>query len=980
MGETSDPKGPAWTGQVAGLLRRVGVPVQGVRAGPEGVIVEVGDGQGGLAATVFMAPLDVDGRYYKATARHGFFYRTAGPEDAALLRLVDLAIAVLARLEDRIAAAMVAPQVRARAVPGAQALSLDRDFARRFPFASVDWAVGPDGRAEAQVLVRLTGRCNQDCPFCSAPILAIDPSDEDLYACLQAAAETYPGCLFTLTGGEPTLRQGWSELVREALATLGIGQVQVQTNAVVFARGRTSLPDADPRLLFFVSLHATDEHLYDLVTRSRGQFDRAIRGVRALLRAGHRVLLNAVVGSANAAHLPDLVRSVPTLFRGLPLPEVHVSVLMCPPHRARAEEWLIPYEDLVLHLRRAVAEARAAGVPMSPLVASTHASIPPCFLSPEERASMRNRPLVSPGETGYEDLSRPWVKARACRTCAADAHCLGVPAPYARRFGLQSLRPFQAGAREKVVPITALSLGDLDALVPEAVEQALLPDRGGVVLDLLPPEAVSPPDRAVSFSDLFSRMPEALRLLGAGVVRVRSRSGRPACLFPDVAAQALLPGAHADPSGPGAYAPACASCAARAGCGGVSPSYLARFGSGELKPFVLSGRGSPSWKDRARWLLVDHPDVRIPVTRLVLEEDLPDIPCTRPWTRLEYHDGGTYGPCCADYMNGRHFVPEGASPLDLWQSDLLRWYRSELLTRERPRGCRTSCPVLAGRLEPPARLVLRGGPKPVVENQLRMVEALLDRRLDADWMPTSLCVPVTSFCNYDCLMCECGQIGTLADQKPLAFWEGLARFLDAGAEVDANGGEPLASPVFRAWLRRIADEGGPPRVAVVTNGAFLTPRWVHSFPRLPFRSVTVSLNAATPETYLAVNRGLPWSRIRRNLDALLEARRTGRLLGEITYSMVILRANLREVRAFASLGLADRVGVRYLLPQFNRSNQSILVVPEAMREAAAALDDVACLLDQAGQPRWAEEARTHARILRDRLAAGLFEPIGNVDG
>ncbi len=950
------------------------MPVVAVREGPDGLAVEVGDGRGGVAATVVMAPLDPDGRYYKATSRHGFFYRTAGPEDADLLRLVDLVIAVLARLEHRLA------RGRGRGVAPAD-LDADRDFARRFAFASVDRAVGPDGRVEAQVLVRLTGRCNQGCPFCSAPVLAADPTDEDLRECLRAAAEAFPGCLFTLTGGEPTLRTGWAEYAREALQTPGIGQVQVQTNAVAFARGRAPLPDPDSRLLFFVSLHATDESIYDLMTSSRGQFARAVRGVRALLRAGHRVLLNAVVGSANAAHLPDLVGAVPGLFRGLPLPEVHVSVLMCPPHRPGAAEWLIPYEHLVPHLRRAVDVAGRLGVPMSPLVASTHASIPPCFLSPDERASMRNRPLVSTGETGYEDPSRPWVKARACRDCAADAHCLGVPAPYARRFGLGGLRPFFDEGRERVVPVTARTLGDLDALVPEAVDRALDPGRGGVVLDLLPPESVAPPDGPASFTDLFHAMPEALRALGAGVVRVRSRAGRPACVFADVAAQALLPGGHPDPAGPGEYSPDCASCAARPGCGGVSASYLRRFGSRELKPFSLApGREGVSWQDRARWLLIGQAEARIPLGRLVPEADLPDLPCTRPWTRLEYHDGGTYGPCCADYMNGRHFVPSGTSPLDLWRSDLLRWYRSEILRSARPAGCRTSCPVLAGRLEPPARLVLRGGTEAAVENQLRMVEALLDRRPDADWMPTSLCVPVTSFCNYDCLMCECGRIGTLEDQKSPEFWQGMAPFLDAGADVDANGGEPLASPVFRRWLADLAVRDGPPRVAVVTNGAFLTPRWIGSFPRLPFRSVTVSLNAATPETYRTVNRGLPWSRIRRHLDALLEARRIGRLVGEIVYSMVILRANLHEVRAFAALGLQDRVGVRYLLPQFNRSGQSILVDADAMREAAVALDDIAFRLERAGQARWAEEARTHARILRDRLAAGLLEPIGNVDG
>lgn len=45
-----------------------------------------------------------------------------------------------------------------------------------------------------------------------------------------------------------------------------------------------------------------------------------------------------------------------------------------------------------------------------------------------------------------------------------------------------------------------------------------------------------------------------------------------------------------DSTGPRAFAPSCATCAVRAGCGGVSPGYLERFGAGELTP----ASGSPA--------------------------------------------------------------------------------------------------------------------------------------------------------------------------------------------------------------------------------------------------------------------------------------------------------------------------------------------------------------------------------------------------
>lgn len=815
--------GPAWTGRLADLLRKAGVPVGRVSAADGELAIELRNEADSTAATVRVVPGHAGGPNYKATDRFGYRYKAPGPETPALMRQIDLVIAILVRLESRL------PDDWTRAGdPGTT-----RSFAHRFPFASIDRSVGDDGRVEDQILVRLTSRCNQDCPFCSAPDCA-EPDDDALAACIETAATEFPGCLLTLTGGEPTLRRGWDGVLARALALPGVGGVQVQTNAVTLAKsGVAAQVPADPRLLWFVSLHAIDEALYDRITRTQGQLPRALDGLRALLAAGHRVIVNAVVGSANAAHLADLATRLPGLLQGLPLPQLHVSVLMCPPHRPASDEWLIPYEELVPLLERAVDAAAVSGLPMAPLVASTHASIPPCFVSPDQRARMHRRPVLSADETGYEDSSRPWVKSRVCRSCEADAACLGVPAPYARRFGLAGLRPFGTPASEA------------------------------------------------------------------------------------------------------------------------------------------------TWQDRARAMLVGRPQSQARLADLVPPGTLPPIPCTRPWTRVELHDGGTFGPCCADYMTGRHFVPEGASPADLWGADLLREYRAQMLSGGHLAGCRTTCPVLQGRQETPDRLVLRGGSPLEVENRIRMAEAIVEGRLDIDHTPVSVGVPVTSFCNYDCLMCGCGERGTLDDQRTADFWAGLDPWLADGADLDVNGGEPLASPMFREWLETLAARDQAPVVGLVTNGSLLTPEWLASLPRLPFRAVTVSLNAATPETYLTVNRGVPWARLRRNLDALLAARRDGRLVAEVTYSMVILKANQHEVVAFAELGLADGVAVRYLLPQRDRNAQSILTSAETMAAAEDGLRRAVALLRASDLQRWADDAEVQADILAQRRVAGLLEPIGH---
>ncbi|NOZ01942.1 MAG: radical SAM protein, partial [Deltaproteobacteria bacterium] len=407
--------------------------------------------------------------------------------------------------------------------------------------------------------------------------------------------------------------------------------------------------------------------------------------------------------------------------------------------------------------------------------------------------------------------------------------------------------------------------------------------------------------------------------------------------------------------------------------------YAARFGFDELKPFHGGRQGkagvrSLDWESRLRMLLDGRPDAKVRIGDLL--PDLEDWPCVLPWTRLELHEGGSFGPCCSDYMAVRSGPFDPADPAASWHSDLMRDFRKAMVSGDASPTCRSTCPVLAGGGFKAADIIFRGGPKEAVENAVRLSRGLLEGRVDADWAPLDLAFSVTSFCNYDCLMCDCGQRGTLDDELTQGFYAGLEKWLNLGVEFEVNGGEPLASPVFRAFVRDLALSGRPPSLNLVTNGSYLTPKFLSGLPVIPFRGLVVSLNAADAGTYRDVNRGLSWSRIRRNLDALLDARLAGRFVGGLSWSMVIIRRNLDEIRAFARMAMSDEVDVRYLLPIGNRNEQSIMGVRDTMREAADALFDVALELESGGWARGAGQARSLARFLEDRLAGEALEVHG----
>jgi MoaA/NifB/PqqE/SkfB family radical SAM enzyme len=198
----------------------------------------------------------------------------------------------------------------------------------------------------------------------------------------------------------------------------------------------------DPRLSFFVSLHAVDAAIYDRCTGTSGELPLALAGIRRLLSGGHRVVINTVASSANVAHLAAMAEALPELFPGDARPGWHFSTLICPDGRPGAAEFLVPYSVLAPAIEDAARRAAGLGIAVEPLVSSTHAALPPCVVGPDHRRASAHRPRPEADETGYEDLARPWVKAARCRLCSADEQCLGVPAPYALRFGLDELRPF----------------------------------------------------------------------------------------------------------------------------------------------------------------------------------------------------------------------------------------------------------------------------------------------------------------------------------------------------------------------------------------------------------------------------------------------------------------------------------------------------------------------------------------------------------
>ncbi len=388
------------------------------------------------------------------------------------------------------------------------------------------------------------------------------------------------------------------------------------------------------------------------------------------------------------------------------------------------------------------------------------------------------------------------------------------------------------------------------------------------------------------------------------------------------------------------------------------------------------------WRDRLRERLVGRPHAVVTLREVLAPDELPPWPCALPWTRLEVNNR-TFGPCCSDYQTRPAPYRPGDLLSGLWNGPALRAFR-RALTGAAPYGpCRASCPTLMGRAEDPGAVRVFGGDEAFVAREVELLEDLFEGREVMRAAPLKVSFTTTTYCNYDCLMCSYGEVGTLADELPAAFYDDLVSLAPGMRLLEALGGEPLASPVFREFLAGF-DFGRFPslRVALITNGSYLTPKELLRYRRVPIDNLTISLNAASPASYLAVNRGLPWPRLREHLDALHALRRAGELRCSVTYSLVILRANLHELRDFAALARRDGARYRFLLPNNDRNGQSIMASRDAMETAREALDALVAEERARGDGQQVALLVGEAGVLADRLAKGIVRlmPDGAVAG
>jgi len=159
-------------------------------------------------------------------------------------------------------------------------------------------AIDRFGRLINYLRISLTDHCNLRCLYCMSEGVKFIPntklmSDEEILVFVRLFASLGINKI-RLTGGEPTIRPGVIDLVREISATPGIRSVTMTTNGVIFSGIAHQLAEAGLKRVNF-SLDTLDMDKYRQIT-GRDALMEVLEGIRAAEEAGLTpVKINVVV-------------------------------------------------------------------------------------------------------------------------------------------------------------------------------------------------------------------------------------------------------------------------------------------------------------------------------------------------------------------------------------------------------------------------------------------------------------------------------------------------------------------------------------------------------------------------------------------------------------------------------------------------------------------------------------------------------------
>jgi pyruvate-formate lyase-activating enzyme len=281
--------------------------------------------------------------------------------------------------------------------------------------------------------------------------------------------------------------------------------------------------------------------------------------------------------------------------------------------------------------------------------------------------------------------------------------------------------------------------------------------------------------------------------------------------------------------------------------------------------------------------------------------DLSDKFCHIPFTHLSTgYKGDAFVCCCPAWVPfpvGN--VLSAPSAESVWNSEAAVEIRRSVLDGDFKYCSRTLCSYIAAQKLPKK--------DDITDPTLR---GFIDQRKTVlDDVPQMVQLNHDPTCNLACPSCRTEIIASKADEQDTyaaAAGRVILPLLKKvnGQSYISGGGEAFSSKHFRSILAALnRDEYPGLYVYLITNGLLLSEQRWSEYPNLPemIDILSVSIDAARPDTYENLRRPGKWPVLMRNLELMSEMRRSQKLR-RFQINFVVQEDNFREMLDFVALG------------------------------------------------------------------------------
>jgi sulfatase maturation enzyme AslB (radical SAM superfamily) len=284
------------------------------------------------------------------------------------------------------------------------------------------------------------------------------------------------------------------------------------------------------------------------------------------------------------------------------------------------------------------------------------------------------------------------------------------------------------------------------------------------------------------------------------------------------------------------------------------------------------------------------------------------IPCIFPFTTLQINPRGEIFLCCPAWTKQGYVgrLNDKTTIDDIWNNTNSQFIRKSLLNNNQFPICNPKfCPfMIEGKS---VNLTTKD------EQYKGLFKEISNGNVILETAPRSLIIAHSGRCNLRCIMCGSNERYVKEDVhlNSLIYQREIPRMLPRLSEIIMTGdGDPFFMKDSREFMQKFDSKRYPDiKFSIITNGLLLNSSIWKSISHNRFGWISVSIDAATKETYEHIRRGGRWEMLQENLKLLRDLRKQKRF-ESFTISFVVMKYNYTEMKKFVEMGLrlgCDRI-------------------------------------------------------------------------